>query len=581
MAEGTRDELQREADSLARQGRLDAAIAAYERLALQLPADWTVIKQLADLHERAGNPAAAAVRFLQCADHYFEEGFLARAAALYRKVLKLDAASDHALGKLADVSLELKLRADARQALAQLLAVRQQRGDHDGALEVSARLDALDADDRRTRYAPSGSPAHAPAPPAPLASPVPPMPPMPVAAPVPQPASAPEASDEPAPEAEPDPEPAPAQPLELGPDPASAPRPEPECGQESGPAEALEFQAETPPDPGVEPEPNRDVETDPEPVAPADLSWLSSDETDEATEASTQAPALRSVEAVPLVQQSDPSPSGAFDWGALLGRDIEERLFDEGPSPVELPAQNTAPLPTAPDVTVPERVAPPLAPERADGGTTDDAARAVPSPTEEIDLTELLDQLRPDGLPVLPPLNVPVVDAPPAALAERTVPEWPALDDGAPRPPSPEELAMAEATVDAGSEGDARGLAARQLAAGRVFAAAGLAAEAARAYERASRDVRTRFEAATALGELHRSRGQLVEAVRWYDEAAQAPVADAASRRPVLYDLAETLEAVGQPGRALAVLLDLLSEVEDYRDARARADRLLRVDAGG
>jgi hypothetical protein len=52
-------------------------------------------------------------------------------------------------------------------------------------------------------------------------------------------------------------------------------------------------------------------------------------------------------------------------------------------------------------------------------------------------------------------------------------------------------------------------------------------------------------------------------------------------KRPVLYDLAESLEALGESDRALGVLLDLLSQVEDYRDARARLDRLLRVDAGG
>ena len=43
----------------------------------------------------------------------------------------------------------------------------------------------------------------------------------------------------------------------------------------------------------------------------------------------------------------------------------------------------------------------------------------------------------------------------------------------------------------------------------------------------------------------------------------------------------ESLEALGEADRALGVLLDLLSQVEDYRDARARLDRLLRVDAGG
>src|SRR5690606_26673939 len=100
-------------------------------------------------------------------------------------------------------------------------------------------------------------------------------------------------------------------------------------------------------------------------------------------------------------------------------------------------------------------------------------------------------------------------------------------------------------------------------------------------FERASGEPRTRFAAAQALAELHRSRGQMDEAVRWYEAAAEAPVPDAADRRAVLYDLAESLEARGEHERALGVLLDLLSQVEDYRDARARLDRLLRVDAGG
>ena len=128
---------------------------------------------------------------------------------------------------------------------------------------------------------------------------------------------------------------------------------------------------------------------------------------------------------------------------------------------------------------------------------------------------------------------------------------------------------------------DGRAVAEQQLAAGRVFLAAGLVSEAARAFERASLEPRSRFASAQALAELHRSRGQLLEAVSWYEQAAMAPVPDAALKRAVLYDLAESLEALGETDRALGVLLDLLSQVEDYRDARARLDRLLRVDAGG
>jgi tetratricopeptide (TPR) repeat protein len=247
---------------------------------------------------------------------------------------------------------------------------------------------------------------------------------------------------------------------------------------------------------------------------------------------------LEPAHALPDVPEGAPLDT-RFDWGALLGRDVEP------PAPVA----DFAPIDQGIGVYAPAAAV----------DTGDAAAHQARSVVdvqddlelEEVDLTDLLDQLA---------LERPLSYPPPRVL---------------------EGSADARPGADVREDSDAGVLAARHLAAGRVFAAAGLVAEAARAFERASRDLRTRFEAAEALAGLHRSRGQMTEALRWYDEAARAPVADESVRRPVLYDLAEALEAAGQPGRALAVLLDLLSEVEDYRDARARADRLLRVDAGG
>jgi hypothetical protein len=228
---------------------------------------------------------------------------------------------------------------------------------------------------------------------------------------------------------------------------------------------------------------------------------------------------------------------------------------------------------------------------------------------EEIDLTQLLEELK-QWDPVLPeplvrrrpdaPTTPPVGDAG-QHLDDATAA---ATDEAKSRPSSPEPVppAAAPAIADAvdgtpvPAEGSAeldavfadlhrqtddRAVAEQQLAAGRVFLAAGLVSEAARAFERASAEPRSRFDAALALAELHRSRGQLVDAVGWYEQAATAAVPDAAVKRAVLYDLAESLEALGETDRALGVLLDLVSQVEDYRDARARLDRLLRVDAGG
>ena len=236
---------------------------------------------------------------------------------------------------------------------------------------------------------------------------------------------------------------------------------------------------------------------------------------------------------------------------------------------------------------------------------------------EEVDLTQLLEELK-RWDPVLPEPRVRELagqpDVVPADVADARRPEpvhveqaaEPAapvedsLRDDAPpasttrcsrrpsgrrpasSPDADEYVAELEAVfADMQHHTDERVVAEQQLAAGRVFLAAGLVSEAARAFERASLEPRSRFAAALALAELHKSRSQMLDAVGWYEQAAMAPVPDAAVKRAVLYDLAESLEALGETDRALGVLLDLLSQVEDYRDARARLDRLLRVDAGG
>ena len=83
----TREELTRQAEKCLRQGRLDEAIALYQDLADLLPTDWGIVKQLADLLERAGQREAASAQFARWADYLFAEGFHTKAAALYKKVL--------------------------------------------------------------------------------------------------------------------------------------------------------------------------------------------------------------------------------------------------------------------------------------------------------------------------------------------------------------------------------------------------------------------------------------------------------------------------------------------------------------
>jgi len=121
--------------------------------------------------------------------------------------------------------------------------------------------------------------------------------------------------------------------------------------------------------------------------------------------------------------------------------------------------------------------------------------------------------------------------------------------------------------------------AARNFRVGQTYAAAAMLKEAADAFEKAARDPRYRFRSAQSLGRLYRKHGMLKEAVEWLDIASEAPAPKIDEHRSALYELADALETTGEHTRAMSVLLDLVAEQSDYRDARARIERLSRVKA--
>ena len=87
-----RDDALRKAEKLLRQGRLDGAIAEYEQVVDAYPDDIATASALGDLYGRAGKAPQAVAQFMRLGDHFLTEGVQAKAAASYRKVLKLDPA---------------------------------------------------------------------------------------------------------------------------------------------------------------------------------------------------------------------------------------------------------------------------------------------------------------------------------------------------------------------------------------------------------------------------------------------------------------------------------------------------------
>jgi len=164
-----RDATIRKADGLRRRGKLAAAIAEYVGLLARQPEDFASTNTLGDLYLEAAQPDAAVEQFRRVGDHLFDEGFLPRAAAVYKKILKVRGGDDHALTRLASIAEGQRHPVEARSYLERLLAARNARRDEIGAAEILVRLAALDAADEPGRPM-TRLPATAPVESAPAAS---------------------------------------------------------------------------------------------------------------------------------------------------------------------------------------------------------------------------------------------------------------------------------------------------------------------------------------------------------------------------------------------------------------------------
>jgi hypothetical protein len=109
----------------------------------------------------------------------------------------------------------------------------------------------------------------------------------------------------------------------------------------------------------------------------------------------------------------------------------------------------------------------------------------------------------------------------------------------------------------------------------------GMVDDAIKALEEAARSPRQRFDSASMLGRLYLERKNSAHAIEWLERAAEAPAPTPDAGRALLYDLAKTLETVGEHSRALAVFVELESESGGYRDVAGQIERLSKVQARG
>lgn len=146
-----REDTLKKAEKLLRQGRLDAAIAEYVRVTEDQPRDWNTANTLGDLYVRANQPAKAVEQYARIAQHFVHDGFYPKAAALYKKILKIAPGDEQAQLYLAEISVKQGLLVDAKSYFNAVAVRRRARGDRKGSDEITVRLGTIDPADIQAR----------------------------------------------------------------------------------------------------------------------------------------------------------------------------------------------------------------------------------------------------------------------------------------------------------------------------------------------------------------------------------------------------------------------------------------------
>ena len=132
-------------------GKVDAAIAEYVKIVETHPRDWNSANALGDLYVRAKQIDRGVQQYTRIADHLAEEGFYPKAAALFKKILKIKPEDEYAILQSGDLAAKTGKLVEAKQYFNQVAEKRKKKGDKKGATEIAIRLGTLDPEDFEAR----------------------------------------------------------------------------------------------------------------------------------------------------------------------------------------------------------------------------------------------------------------------------------------------------------------------------------------------------------------------------------------------------------------------------------------------
>lgn len=634
-----REDTLKKAEKLLRQGRLDAAIAEYVRVVEDQPRDWNTANTLGDLYVRANQSDRAVAQYGRIAEHFFRDGFYPKAAALYKKILKIVPDDEQAQLHLADISAKQGLLVDAKSYLNAIASRRRARGDRKGVDEIVVRLGTIDPSDIDARVVAARVLA-----------------------------------------ANGDEKGAAARFRELYVDLEDKER---HTEALDALRDAVRLNKADVDGRGLlaraalaagDPQAARgylDRETagkDPTLlVALADIE-LRAGHLDQARDILPKLLALNPDLRHQIVELawslSGTSPDAAFVCvDAAVDASIGAGEFDEAASILqEFVTRRTAHVPALlkllevcvdggleasmyegqaqladaylsagqgteargiaedlvarepwegahidrfrralvmlrvpePDAVIAERLSgstPFMAKDHfSDSEPVVEAPPATSGRAAEPGRAEPAGEVRrPGAVPAAAPKVAPAAP-PPATVQKRGANTEIDLTsvlgelqepDGAPPPAAASLADVFKGLRKDASRTDAVDQSAQHMKLARTYLEMGMLQEATTALKTAARSPGQRFEAAAMLGRLYKEHGEITDSIEWFERAAEAPAPTAEDGRALLYDLGVALDSAGETARALSVFLELLADAGEYRDVSDRADRLARVQTGG
>ena len=131
------------AHQLLRKGQVEAAITAYTTVLEARPDHWTAANRLGDLFVQTDRLREAVDQFTRVAQHLLDKDLLPKAAALYKKVLKIAPDDEGARVRLAEVAERQGFLAEARSHLETVAAQRRRAGDEVGAQDIARKVASI------------------------------------------------------------------------------------------------------------------------------------------------------------------------------------------------------------------------------------------------------------------------------------------------------------------------------------------------------------------------------------------------------------------------------------------------------